>query len=104
MKDKLLIVFTILIVIAIYIIAVRTSPDSTDSVLLQKIEKLENKIDSLSIKKDSIRTVIITVDKEIIKNEKHYEEVVNRIITNSASADSIFSRDYISKFIVERTR
>ena len=104
MKEKLLILITILIVVGLYIFAVKNSPESIDDKILKKIESLELKVDSLSAKKDSIKTVILTVDREIINNEKHYEEVVNHIISNSHSADSIFSRNYITKFIIERTR
>lgn len=62
------------------------------------ISKLEAKIDSLSNKKDSIRTVIITVDKEILTNEKHYEKVVNNILTQPDSVTDAFTRQYLSNY------
>lgn len=77
---------------------------SSDAVLIEKLDNLERKIDIISNKKDSIRVVIETVDKEIITNEKHYEEVVNNIISQPHSFDSVFAENYIKRFIDERTR
>lgn len=71
---------------------------------LIELQKIESKLDFLRNQKDSIRTIILTTDREILKNEKHHEEVVNTIIIQSSNADSIFARDYIKKFIDERVR
>lgn len=62
------------------------------------ISKLEQKIDSLSIKKDSIRTIIVNIDKEIIKNEKHYEKVVDTILTSNDSINYIWTKQYIEQY------
>ena len=75
-----------------------------DDLLFNKLDSLELKLEELSDKKDSIKTVIITVDKEIINNEKHYEKVVNDIIHQPSPDDSIFAAEYIQKFIDERLR
>lgn len=104
-KNLIIYIAAILLVIGIYIyFADFTPPKEDNSEILKKISNLEQKIDSLSSKKDSIRTIILTVDKEIIKNEKYYEEVVNNIISQSDKSDSIFARDYIQKFIDQRVR
>lgn len=94
----------LILVLGLWALTVITAPQSSEDILNSKIDNLERKLDSLSTKKDSIRTVIITVDKEIIKNEKHYEEVINTIVSQPSSVDSVFSRDYIQKFIDNRIR
>lgn len=97
------IVLIILLGVLVYITIV-TSPPSTDDKILEKLNEIELSLDSISSKKDSIQTIIKQTDKQIYNNEKHYEEVVNNIITQSASADSIFSRNYIKEFIDQRVR
>jgi len=102
MKDKHIILLCVIILFVLLGIQQYFIRQSEEDVLLKKIEELELKIDSLSSKKDSIRIVIKTIDKNIQNNEKHYEKVVTTIINQSSSADSIFARDYIKKFIDER--
>lgn len=70
-----------------------TSPK--EDILLQKINNLELKIDSLNNIRDSIREVIDSTHIKIINNENHYKEVVNTIMLQSTSADSSFITDYI---------
>lgn len=105
MNKNIIITGIILIIIILGWISfniVKNNPQ--DDSLLKEIQIIENKIDSLSNRKDSVRTEIITIDKEILKNEKHYETVINNVISQSNSLDSIFARDYIKKFIDERVR
>lgn len=68
----------------------------------EQLELITSKIDSLSSKKDSIEIKIVTVDKEIKTNKVIHEKVVNDIIHQSSSVDSIFAIEYIKKFIDER--
>lgn len=91
----------ILILFILFIIFYYNIADFTpkEDILLEKITKLESKIDSINNKKDSIRTVIITVDKEIIKNTERHEKVVNNIINNSDSINRIWTNDYIKRYI-----
>lgn len=69
-----------------------------DDVLLQKIGDIELKINSLQSKKDSIRAVIDSTHVKIITNEKHYQEVVNTIISQPSSADNEYVTDYIRQY------
>lgn len=69
--------------------------ESNNDLLLNRINQLELKLDSLNNKKDSIRTVIDSTHVKIVTNEKHYQERVNIIINQSSSADSGFIADYI---------
>lgn len=87
----------ILILFILFIIFYYNIADFTpkEDALLEKITKLESKIDSINNKKDSIRTVIDSTHIKIITNEKHYQERINTIIVQSASADSSFITDYI---------
>ena len=72
--------------------------ENKDDTLLQKIDALELKINSLQSKKDSIRTVIDSTHVKIITNEKHYQEVVNTIISQPTSADYEFISNYIRQY------
>lgn len=66
-----------------------------DRIFKERISKLEAKIDSLRDQKDSIRTVIDSTHVKIITNEKHYQEVVNTIISQPTSSDYMFISNYI---------
>lgn len=74
-------------------------PPSNEEIILKKLEKLEVQINELSMKKDSVRVIINTIDREIIKNEKHYEEITNNIISQPYSMDSLFITDFVDRFI-----
>jgi len=74
------------------------SPPKAEDILLKKITELELKIDSLNTYKDSIRTVIDSTHVKIVTNEKHYQERINTIITQSSSADSNFITNYIRQY------
>ena len=102
MKDKLVILLWIIFtvsVIGIYIKLANFNPVDKESILLERISRLELKIDSLNNKKDSVRTVIDSTHVKIITNEKHYQERVNTIITQPLSVDSQYVSDYIGRYI-----
>ena len=107
-KERNLFIFIIILLsltlASVYYLAVKSSPPSKEDLILNKINMLENKINHISNQKDSIKTVLVTTDKQIIKNEKHYEEVVNTIINQSDSLNFSWARNYIEKFINERTQ
>ena len=92
----LIIIVILLFVIYFYIITADFSPK--DDKLLQKINGLELKIDSINNKKDSIRTVIDSTHVKIVTNEKHYQERINTILVQSASSDSGFISNYIRQY------
>ena len=102
MKDKLVILLWIIFtvsVIGVYIKLANFNPVDKESILLERISRLELKIDSLNNKKDSIRAVIDSTHVKIITNEKHYQERVNTIITQPLSVDSQYVSDYIGRYI-----
>ena len=97
-KDKLYtIIGTIIfiIIVAWFYIKIADLNKVSEDDLLNEISKLELKIDSLNNQKDSIRTIIDSTHIKIITNEKHYQERINTILVQSASADSSFITDYI---------
>lgn len=97
MKTKsILIISAIIIIILLSVqqLMIRNSSPKED-ILLQKINQLELKLDSLNEIRDSIREVVDSTHIKIITNENHYKEVVNTIMLQSASADSSFITDYI---------
>ena len=103
-KSTLITILSIIIAtiaISVYL-TIRYSPKNKEDILLKEIESLETKLDSLSNKKDSIKTVIVNTDKEIISNEKHYQTSVNNIIMQSDSSLSESNRQYIIKYATSR--
>lgn len=98
-KTRLTIIISVIIIIVLYWWGVSTSPPPQDTMIQEQLKNIDKKLDSLNNKKDSIRTVIITVDKEIIKNTERHEKVVNNIINNSDSINRIWTNDYIKRYI-----
>ena len=98
-------IITILVLfIWLYISIADFTPQQTkDDLLLKKITELELKVDSLNNKKDSIRSVIDSTHIKIITNEKHYQERINIILTQSSSADSSFISDYIRQYSIKNS-
>lgn len=90
----------ILILFILFIIFYYNIADFTpkEDILLEKITKLESKIDSINNKKDSIRTVIDSTHIKIITNEKHYQERINTIIVQSDSDNLVFFKNYINNY------
>lgn len=99
-KDIVIIVFSIITIIIIALFYIKFSDFSPkEDLLLEKISKLEHKVDSLNSIKDSIRTVVDSTHVKIITNEKHYQERVDVILSQPFSADSVFITDYIGRYI-----
>ena len=90
----------ILILFILFIIFYYNIADFTpkEDILLEKITKLESKIDLITNKKDSIRTVIDSTHIKIITNEKHYQERINTIIIQSDSDNLVFFKNYINNY------
>lgn len=73
-----------------------------DTKFIKEINKLEQKIDNLSKQKDSIRIAIDSTHVKIVTNEKHYQEIVNTIISQPTDSDYVFILDYIRQHRNER--
>lgn len=70
----------------------------TDSkVYIKKIDSLESVIDSLGIKRDSIKEEIDTVRIYLDKVNASYEEDRSVIINNSVSDDYLFFSEYLER-------
>ena len=99
MKDNLivaLIISILIILICFYLKIANFAPK--EDILLNRINELELKIDSLNNKKDSIKIAIDSTHIKIITNEIHYKERVNTIINQSTSDDSSFVSNYIRQW------
>ena len=96
-KTYIVIILSIIGIISLYLWVVFHTPNikTKDDIILDKLEQLEFKIDSISNIKDSLRIVIDSTHVKIITNEKHYQERINVIINQSSDADSSFITDYI---------
>ena len=101
MKDKYIFILVVVLFILenffiwFYIV---DKLDKRDNVYIEKIDKIESKINSLQPKKDSIRMVIDSTHVKIVTNEQHYQEVVNTIISQPTTADFDFVRGYIRQY------
>lgn len=91
-----------MIIILLLIIIFYQHKKEDNSELLNKIDKLELKLNSLDLKKDSIRTVIDSTHIKIITNENNYKERVNTIINYSDEENLTFFKDYIKKYEINK--
>ena len=64
--------------------------------LMQSINSLNDKIDSLKISRDSLQAIVDTSKVQIKKKKKRYETIHDRIITQSIDSDCILFARYIS--------
>ena len=103
MNSKIILYGGVLFIIILLILQqyyIWTTPRKSEDEVLNRIE---SKLDSLSNKRDSIKTIIIKIDNELIENEKHYEEVVNTINAQSFNDDSVFILDYLDRLYPSKT-
>lgn len=103
MKGKIISYVGVVLIILLLIIQqyyIWTTPRETSEEILSRIE---SKLDSLSNKKDSVKTIILKIDKELDENEKHYEEVVNTINAQSFNDDSLYILDYLDRLYPSKT-
>ena len=102
MSNKKIFIFAILLLIGLvlaqYFLIINSKP-STEELILERLTKIENQLEIFSSKKDSVRVVIQTIDKEIIRNEEHYKEITNNIITQPSSMDSLYITNFVDRFI-----
>lgn len=107
MKDNriiLLIIIGVLCFIGFQQYIILHNTPTTDDQLLEKINKLELKIDSLSYKKDSIQTIIVEIEKTIDKNHKNHEKVVNTILNNDDSTNYAWAKRYIEEYRLKHSK
>ena len=97
MNTKSILIIAIIIIVGLLAFQQYLIRNSTpkEDILFEKINKLELKLDSLNIKKDSIREVVDSTHVKIVNNENYYKEVVNTIMLQSTSSDSSFITNYI---------
>jgi hypothetical protein len=95
-------VLSAILIIWFYLSIVDFNNPNKEDKLLKKITELELKIDSLNQKKDSIRIAIDSTHIKIITNEKHFQEKVNVIITQSDSFSESFTRQYLRNYASTR--
>ena len=104
MSNKALFIIAALLIVLMLGIqqyAIWNAPEKEDP-LIEKIIKLESKLDSIKNQKDSIRTVIDSTHVKIITNEKHYQERINTIIAQPDSFSELFTRQYILEYAASR--
>jgi hypothetical protein len=89
---------TITIIGFFYYYIVKFSPDikTPDDAIVEKIELLSNKVDSIRKANDSIRVIIDTTEIKIEHVYEKYIQVREHIITQSVDSDCVFFSDYLS--------
>ena len=110
MKETLKMWASIIVVVAaivgLWMIFVKITPSrkTTDEIIIEKILEIESKIDSISSKKDSIRTIVITIEKEIEINNKKHEKTVNTIINSNDSSNLVWIEEYIRQYKLQHSK
>lgn len=103
MKDKNIITIVIVGIVAFLIfqqyLIFNKSPDNVDDNILKELKTLNKKLDDLSNKKDSVKTIILQLDNDLEKNNKRHEEVVDGIINADDSTNRVFIDNYIKQYI-----
>ena len=72
------------------------NPPNTNEVIEKKIDILEGKIDSLSLQRDSIRSIIDTSRVKIIEIHEEYNKVRTNIIYQPVDSDYVQFSKYCS--------
>lgn len=72
--------------------------EKQEDVVLIEIRRIENKLDSLVLKKDSLRTIIDSTHVKIIENEKIHKERIDVIINNPDSINDSWAKQYIENY------
>ena len=94
-------ILVILGLIAVYCIYKAYTTDSTIVIdpkeTLQKIDSLQNTINILQKRKDSIQVKVDTIKTEIKENEKKYVQISNTIVRNTPTEDYKFFSEYIEQ-------
>lgn len=67
-----------------------------EDVILEKMELLNNKVDSIKRANDSIRVIIDTTEIEIEHVYEKYIQVREHIINQSVDSDCVFFSNYLS--------
>lgn len=105
MKTKVVIWIAAAVIIGLIVIqqiAIRVPlnsyKDITNYELLQSIDSLRTKVDSLKNHRDSLQSVVDTNKVKVIEIEKRYETIRNRIITQSVDSDCITFANYLSNY------
>lgn len=73
--------------------SIRTPEDE----ILEKIENLTTKVDSIRRSNDSIKIIIDTTEVEIEHVYEKYIQVHDRIVTQSVDSDCVFFSRYLSE-------
>ena len=82
----------------LYYYIVKFSPDikTSNDALIEEIELLNNKVDSIRKVNDSIKVIIDTTEIKIEHVYEKYIQVREHIITQSVDSDCVFFSDYLS--------
>lgn len=103
MTDKKMLIIASLLLIGLlclqyYLVCKQLKTKKPEDIILERIELLENKIDSINLKKDSVKQVVDSTHIKIITNEKHYQEIINTIISQPTDSDYRYVSNYIRQF------
>lgn len=73
------------------------TPSTSEDEILEKIENLTTKVDSIRRSNDSIKIIIDTTEVEIEHVYEKYIQVHDRIVTQSVDSDCVFFSRYLSE-------
>lgn len=98
--SNIIILVAVVIIISLLCIQqylINTNPPK-DKDLVESIQSLESKLDSIKHVRDSLVIITDTNRVKIIELEKRHETIRDSIITQSTDADCISFSEYLSKY------
>lgn len=101
MNEKFVICICVLLILSLLVIqqiAIRDKKEDTNTELVNSINELSYKLDSINNIKDSVILRIDTTEVKIVELEKRYETTRDSIITQSVNADCVVFSEYISDY------
>ena len=98
-KGWILVILLAVLIGGLYYWVVKYSPriEPEDSVLIERIDYLSTKLDSIHRANDSIKIIIDTTEVRIEHVYEKYIQIRDRIVDQSTDADCIFFADYLSE-------
>jgi len=87
----------ILLIGCLYYWIANFTPSTPEDEILEKIENLTTKVDSIRRSNDSIKIIIDTTEVEIEHVYEKYIQVHDRIVTQSVDSDCVFFSRYLSE-------
>lgn len=98
-KWKVILIISIIVNLILMFILSNVSRGTSVSnhIYIEKIDSLEEELNVLHKKRDSIRYIVDTITIKINTNNENYEKALDTIFSNSVDDDYLFFTEYIEQ-------